>query len=185
MTVRALGLAGLILAFLAAPAAAQRREARHDGFWIGFGVGGGSNLTNGYDDARLGGAGYVRLGGTVSPMLLVGGEAMGWVREQNSTTVSQGNLTATVMVYPVRRGFFLKGGLGFASWSQASPAGPGTLTVTEGGFGATLGGGYDLQIGTNLFLTPNVDFLLQVVDSEVFAATTGYLILFTLGLTWH
>jgi hypothetical protein len=185
MTVRALGLTLALASLVTAPAAAQRREARHDGFWVGFGLGAGSNLTDGYDDARLGGAGYVRLGGTVSPMLLVGGEAMGWVREQSGTTVSHGNLTATVLLYPVRRGFYLKGGLGFASWSQASPAGPGTLTVTEGGFGATVGGGYDVRIGNNLFLTPNFDVLLQVVDSDVFTATTGYLILFTLGLTWH
>lgn len=175
----------VLCTILPATAGAQRREPRHDGFWVGFGLGAGSNLTEGYDDARLGGSGYVRLGGTVSPMLLIGGEAMGWVREQNGTTVSQGNLTASVLVYPVRRGFFLKGGLGFASWSQASSSGPTTITTTEGGFGATAGGGYDLQIGSNLFLTPNVDFLLQVVESNTFSATTGYLILFTLGLTWH
>jgi outer membrane autotransporter protein len=85
----------------------------------------------------------------------------------------------------VRRGLYLKGGLGFASWSQASSSGPTTVTTTEGGFGATVGGGYDIQIGNNLFLTPNLDFLIQVVDSDTFSATTGYLILFTLGLTWH
>jgi hypothetical protein len=170
---------------LSPPAAAQRREPRHDGFWVGFGFGAGSNLTEGYDDARLGGSGYVRLGGTVSPMLLIGGEAMAWVREQNGTTVSQGNLTASVLLYPARRGLYLKGGLGFASWSQASSSGNTTVTTTEGGFGATVGGGYDLQIGNNLFLTPNLDFLIQVVESTTFSATTGYLILFTLGLTWH
>jgi hypothetical protein len=170
---------------LAPPAAAQRREPRHDGFWIGFGLGAGTNLTEGYDDARLGGSGYVRLGGTVSPMLLIGGEAMGWVREQAGTTISQGNLTASVLVYPVRRGFYLKGGLGFASWSAQTSSGNTTVTTTEGGFGATAGGGYDIQIGSNLFITPNLDFLLQVVDSDTFPATTGYLILFTLGLTWH
>lgn len=176
----------VVLSIVATPGHAQRREPRHDGFWVAFGLGAGSNLTEGYDDGRLGGAGYVRLGGTVSPMLLIGGEAMGWVREQNGTTVSQGNLTASVLLYPVRRGLYLKGGLGFASWSQASrPAANTTVTITEGGFGTTLGGGYDLQIGNNLFLTPSLDFLLQVVDSEAFTATTGYLVLFTLGLTWH
>jgi hypothetical protein len=176
----------VLFMLLSSPAAAQRREPRHDGFWVGFGLGAGSNLTEGYDDARLGGSGYVRLGGTVSPMLLIGGEAMGWAREQNGTTVSQGNLTASVLLYPVRRGVYLKGGLGFASWSaRTSPSAGTTVTTTEGGFGATVGGGYDLQIGNNLFLTPNVDFLLQVVNSDAFSATTGYLILFTLGLTWH
>lgn len=185
---RTLGLVLLVLATVASSAAAQRREVRHDGFWISFGLGGGSNLTDGYEDARLGGAGYVRLGGTVNPMLLVGGEAMAWAREQNGTTVSQGNLTASVLLYPVRRGFYLKGGLGFASWSQAFTSGNTTTTTTEGGFGATLGGGYDIQLGDNLFLTPNLDFLLQAVSNDAFAnttGTTGYLVLFTVGLTWH
>jgi hypothetical protein len=180
-------LAGALLAgsLLAPPAVAQRREARHDGFWVGFGVGAGTNFTEGYDDARLGGSGYVRLGGTVSPALLIGGEVMGWVRDRAGTTLSQGNATASVLLYPVRRGLYLKGGLGFASWSAQTSSGNTTTTTTEGGFGATIGGGYDVQIGNNLFLTPNLDFLIQVVDSELFAATTGYLALFTVGLTWH
>jgi hypothetical protein len=183
--VRHWAIAFLCCSVLASPAGAQRREVRHDGFWVAFGVGAGTNLTEGYSDARLGGAGYVRLGGTVSPRLLIGGEAMGWVRERGGTTLSQGNATATLLLYPVRRGVYLKGGLGFASWSAQTTSGPTTTTTTEGGFGATLGGGYDVQIGNNLFLTPNVDFLIQIVDSEIFTATTGYLVLFTLGLTWH
>ncbi|MCI0464536.1 MAG: autotransporter domain-containing protein [Gemmataceae bacterium] len=182
---RLLAIAFLSCFVLASPAAAQRREVRHDGFWVAFGVGAGSNLTEGYSDARLGGAGYVRLGGTVSPRLLIGGEAMGWVRDQNGTTWSQGNATATVLLYPVRRGVYLKGGLGFASRSAQRSSGETTTTTTAGGFGATLGGGYDLQIGNNLFLTPNIDFLFQAVESEFFTATTGYLVLFTVGLTWH
>jgi hypothetical protein len=182
---RAFGLALIASFHLAAPAAAQETPARHQGFWVGFGLGAGSNLTDGYDDARLGGSGYVRLGGTVTQRLLVGGEALGWARTQDGSTISQGNVTATLLVYPARQGLFLKGGLGFASWSQASTSGNTTITTTEGGFGATVGGGYDVRLGRNLFLTPNVDFLLQAVDSEAFANTTGYLVLFTLGLTWH
>jgi hypothetical protein len=182
---RSLALALLAASIVATPSAAQRREARHDGFWVGFGAGAGANLTEGYDAARLGGSGYVRVGGTVSPAVLIGGEAMAWVRRRGGTTLSQGNATATVLLYPARHGVYLKGGLGFASWSAQSSSGNTTVTTTEGGFGATIGGGYDLQIGNNLFLTPAVDFLLQAVDSESFAASTGYLVLFTLGLTWH
>jgi hypothetical protein len=182
---RALAAGLLAAAVLSSPAAAQGREARHDGFWVGFGVGAGTNLTDGYDDARLGGSGYVRLGGTVTPSILIGGEAIAWVRGRTGTTLSQGNATATVLFYPMRRGVYLKAGLGFASWSASSTSGSTTTTTTEGGFGATFGGGYDVQIGRNLFLTPGIDFLLQAVDSQTFTATTGYLVLFTLGLTWH
>lgn len=181
---RSLLLTLTLLATTAGTAAAQR-AAEHQGFWIGFGLGGGSNLTKGYDDARLGGAGYLRLGGTVNQLLLVGGEAIAWVREQDNTTVSQGNLTASILLYPAHRGLYLKTGLGFASWSQAFSSGSTTTTTTEGGFGATFGGGYDFQLGRNLFLTPNLDVLIQVVNSDTFQNTSAYLILFTLGLTWH
>jgi hypothetical protein len=166
-------------------AAAQDGVPQHAGFWVGFGLGGGSNLTDGYDDARLGGSAYVRLGGTITQRLLVGGEAIGWARTQNGSTLSQGNVTASVLFYPARHGFYLKAGAGFASWSQASSSGNTTTTTAEGGFGATFGGGYDVRLGRNLYLTPNLDVLFQAVPSDIFTNTTGYLILFTLGLTWH
>jgi hypothetical protein len=182
---RALILALLTVGLTAAPAAAQD-QTNHEGFWIGFGLGGGSNLSTDASGARAGGAGYVRLGGTVNPMLLIGGEVIGWARTVEGSTVSQGNVTADVLFYPNRRGFYLKSGLGFATWSWTTSPGPNTTTrVTNGGFGATFGGGYDFQLGNNIYLTPNIDLLIQVVDSSIFTSNTGYLMLFTLGLTWH
>jgi hypothetical protein len=161
---RALILALLTVGLTAAPAAAQD-QTNHEGFWIGFGLGGG---------------------GTVNPMLLIGGEVIGWARTVEGSTVSQGNVTADVLFYPNRRGFYLKSGLGFATWSWTTSPGPNTTTrVTNGGFGATFGGGYDFQLGNNIYLTPNIDLLIQVVDSSIFTSNTGYLMLFTLGLTWH
>ncbi|MCH7874434.1 MAG: outer membrane beta-barrel protein [Gemmatimonadetes bacterium] len=170
-------LAALTLS--AAPLPAQR-EAKHEGFWIGFGVGAGSDLSDAAQDTRGGGAVYLRLGGTINPMLLVGGEISGWARRQNNTTLSRGNVTGTIYFYPVRRGFFLKSGLGFATRSLEAPLGGGTLTLSEKGFGVTVGGGYDVQIGGNLFLVPNLDFLIQVIDDN-----TDVISLFTVGLTWH
>jgi hypothetical protein len=177
-------LALAILSLVALPARAQR-EAKHQGFWIGFGIGGGSNLSTDAEGYRAGGAAYVRMGGTLSQSVLLGGELAGWGRSVRGTTISRANFNGIVTFYPARTGLFLKGGVGFATWMSSTGAGNITTTYTDGGFGASGGLGYDLQIGGNLFLTPNVDFVYQYVESSVFTNTNGYLLLFTLGLTWH
>ena len=82
-------IAAAVLA-IATPASAQDAPAgRHQGFWIGFGIGTGSDLSDQARDARSGIAGYVRLGGTITPRLLVGGELSGWVRRQDDVTVDR------------------------------------------------------------------------------------------------
>lgn len=167
----------------AVPLAAQEpvTAPRYEGFWIGFGVGGGVNLDATAADARGGGAAYVRLGGTVNQMLVIGGEAIGWAREQNDATVSRVNLTGTVYFYPLRRhGLFFKSGLGFSAASFETSQGNATLTISDEGFGATFGAGYDFRLGSNFYVTPNVDFLVQVINDE-----TDSLLLLTVGVGWH
>jgi hypothetical protein len=177
-------LALAVLSAVAAPAHAQR-EARHQGFWIGFGIGGGSNMSDEAAGVRAGGAAYVRLGGTLSQSVLLGGEISAWARSIEGSTVSRANMNATMMLYPMRNGLFVKAGAGFATWMSSSSSGGTTISHTDGGFGGSAGLGYELQIGGNLFLSPNVDFAYQRVESEFFSNTNGYLLLFTLGLTWH
>jgi len=168
-------LAAVFLGTATAPALAQ---GRHDGFWIGFGLGYGRT---GGDNSLGGGGAYLRAGGTPTNMLLVGGEAIAWAKTENDATVSQGNFTANILFYPsLNGGFFLKTGLGFASASSSFTLGNTTTTTTDNGFGTTLGAGYDLKLGRNLYLTPNVDALVQVINKN-----TETVFLFTLGLTWH
>ena len=176
-------IAGVVALAVTFPAAAQQAVpvSAREGFWIGFGLGGGSNLTEGFEGIRGGGAGFIRLGGTVTPQLLIGGEGLSWARSENNSTSSQGNVAAVVYFYPsATGGLFLKSGLGFASRVWRLEFGNTTTTTTETGFGATFGGGLDIQLGNNFYLTPNLDFLVQTIEG-----TTGGLILFTIGATWH
>jgi hypothetical protein len=172
MGTRALLTAVALLGIANAPSLAQ---GRHDGFWIGFGLGGGVANDEG------GGAAYFRLGGTPSERILLGGEAIAWAKSENNTTVSQGNATGNILFYPgPNGGFFLKTGLGFATATATATSGNVTVTVTENGFGTTFGAGYDVKLGSNIYLTPNADLLLQVIGGE-----TETVVLFTVGLTWH
>ena len=115
------GLAVLIGATVGA-AWAQHPQVR-EGFWIGFGFGyGHSSLSCGsgcsFTDASKGGggAGFIKLGGTLSPRVLLGGEVNAWVKDVSGTTEEVGNVSAALYYYPAAAsGFFLKGGAGFAS----------------------------------------------------------------------
>lgn len=174
------GAAALALA-VASPAEAQR-EVRHRGFWIGFGAGGGWNTSDGLDGETLGGgAVYLRLGGTPSERLLVGGEVNGWLRDQDGAVVSRGNVTLTLMFYPSRNGgLFVKGGAGVAQVAVSQRIQNVTTTITDEGVGTTLGAGFDIRLGRNFYVTPNVDFLFQSINDA-----NNTLTLFSLGVTWH
>ena len=178
----------LIAATAALPAAAQeglKPRSTHDGFWVGFGLGGGSNLSDAARGSRFGAGGQVALGGTLSQKFLLGGEVIGWGRSVSGSTVTQGNAMAVALLYPTGTGVFVKGGIGFAGWTQSASLGNTTVSTSAGGFGLGAGLGYDLQIGSNLYLTPAVEFLFQSVESDVFVNSTASLLMFTLGLTWH
>ena len=186
----------MALVFIAGTAHAQQVEAQtnsHRGFWVGFGLGGGVNLGDGLDGENLAGvSGYLRLGGTPSQRVLLGFEGIGWSRERDGSTLGRGNGSFVVLFYPsMNGGWFVKGGVGGASVSRMTTEGNTTTTTTEGGFGATLGTGWDVRIGNNLYLAPAVDFLFQSFGEQEedpvlgTIPSTNSILLFTLGLTWH
>jgi hypothetical protein len=171
---------------LASPLAAQR-AAVHDGFWISAGLGGGLAFGDEtFDtDSKSGVAIALRLGGTPSQQLLLGGELTGWGAEEGSTYVFRGALLFTALYYPsARGGFYLKGSAGFAGRTidREIPLGgdSGTLTQETGGLGIGAGIGYDIQLGRNFFLTPAADFLYSGTEDD-----GASLLLFTVAATWH
>jgi len=180
-----------LLILPAATAAGQdsdRPPVAHRGFWIGFGLGGGYNFSDFAQDNRAGVGGFLRMGGTVSQKVLIGGEVSGWGRDIGGGMFSEAGATAIVMFYPAGPGAYVKAGAGFAGWAVSTSVGSTTTTTTAGGFAGTLGAGYDLRIGNNLFLTPSLDFLFHTLESDNAAfpnISSGAVVLFSLGLTWH
>lgn len=170
-----LGINGLLLALHATTAHAQV-ESRHHRFWWGFGLGGGWQTwqwTLGTEGGRSGAA-YVRLGGTVNQHVLFGAEVHTLFNESTPGMDAQRtNVTATALVYPgAEGGWFLKAGFGVAEFEGAGADGEGV--------GITAGSGFDFRIARNLYVTPNLDLLMQFYALESNASIT-----FTLGLTWH
>jgi hypothetical protein len=175
-----------VLTVAVAHTAQGQQEVRRRGFWIGFGLGAGWNTSEGLDaDRRVGGAGYIHLGGTISPNVLLGGETIGWARTEDDVTLARGNATFTAMIYPSRTGgFYIKGGIGFSTVSVALSQGNTTVSTSESGFGSTIGLGYDIPLG-RVSLTPAADFLIQAFDAGQNLASTNTMLLLTLGLAWY
>jgi hypothetical protein len=172
----------------------------HKGLWGGFGLGGGVNLTDTFGEGSLWGfSGYGRIGGTLNQRVLLGAESAGWFGSRGGVDFSRGNLSGVLLFYPSPSGgFFLKGGIGFAYimtsiYSSTTVGGvyyQNSTSQSKGGFGATAGVGYDLKIGRNIYLVPEVGWYLQAVGSQsslVFGDTPGTnnIIAFALGLVWH
>ncbi len=169
-------------------AAAQHPQTR-EGFWIGFGFGyGSSHLSCGSgcafaDSAKGGGAtGFIKLGGTVSPQLLLGGEVNAWVKDVGGATESVGNVSFAAYYYPAAAsGFFLKGGVGYASY-RLSDGG----SVDGRGFGLLAGLGYDVRVGRNISITPVGNFYFgSDGDVDIIPSVKHTVFDFGVGITFH
>ncbi len=130
-------------------------QASREGFWIGFGFGGGTagvSCTMCPTDRFDGGTARVALGGTVNPNLKLGGEAHVWVNtEDEAVDESMGNVSGSAYWYPSRTGnFFLQGGVGASTYSSDD----GTNVYEASGVGIILGAGYDIRLGRKFSLTP-------------------------------
>jgi outer membrane protein with beta-barrel domain len=183
------GLAAGLL--LAAPLSAQGRN-EHKGFWIGFGLGGGVNLSQGLDNDRLwGGAGYLRLGGTPKANVLLGGEVAGWTTSKSGVELNRGVIQFMAQLYPSpKSGFYLKAGIGVAEIERVNSSGSSQTSTSKEGVGLSAGAGYEIQIGRNLHLVPAADLIVQGFKKQTDPVLgnipgTNAIAMFTLGLTWH
>ena len=167
-------LMGATILLAAGHLGAQEFEAHpRAGLWGSFGIGAaplgcfecGDNLTWGY-------SGSLKLGGTISRSVLVGGAINSW----RKSDVTWGITSLLVQVYPsATSGFWLNTGAGLStSFSDA-------LANVEYSAGFVVGAGYDARLGAGAgwSLTP---FLNGMVATE---RGTPYAIQFGLAITGH
>lgn len=176
----------LLATFLAAGAISAQRV--HQGFWIGFAPGG-----VGYSDGEgLVYPLYLRLGGTIDQRVLVGFEWFAVILDDYPGTVAE-NYSATALLYPsAKGGLFAKIGIGLGRAASRCPDRPADDLA---GMGATVGVGYDVRIGRNVYLTPTLDGFWQggerilcPVPGQPDAGTVraySPAVLFTVGVMWH
>jgi hypothetical protein len=191
---RIIGTAAALL-LLASPALAQSSGAARQGFTVGFGLGAGSAgfSYEGYTGDRAAGpSGYLRLGGAVTPSLIIAGESHGWTRSEGSVTSRVGYLMAVAQWYPqTSGGFHLLGGVGMGLITEEDTD-PTTASELESvGAALQIGAGYDVRMSRNFSLTPYVNFLGMgggeptVNGAGLGGTLSANVIQFGLGFTWH
>jgi hypothetical protein len=164
-----MGVALTLAAANPADADAQNPQTRQ-GFFISFGVGGGSFGCEDCGDRETGAAALIHLGGTLSPRLLLGADISGWSKSVEDSgggeaRLTHANLTAALQFYPsAAGGFWLKGGIGTSTLRAEASGGGVTISGDETGFGLTAGLGYDIRLGTNFSLTPYGSFSFGSIE---------------------
>jgi hypothetical protein len=153
------------------PAFAQSDDT-HKGLWLSFGAGGG------WMGTERSATSYFRMGGTPNKRVHFGGQMLHWWQDEE---VQHSSVTATFAIYPFYRT------LGRRSLLQELFAKTGFGVATaycyghdRTGVALNLGGGLNLRLGKNFFVTPNVD-----MSFDFFAESTDASFLFSLGLSWH
>jgi hypothetical protein len=175
-------------------AQATGRPNTREGFWVSAGLDLGAAKSNG--TLFPGWSGSVRLGGTLSQSVLVGGEVDTWLHTESWTateTITAGSLV--VLWYPSGTGaLYLKFGLG----GMMHYWGVGDSRYTFSAPSALLGLGYEVRVGPRLSLSPYAEALAgsttQLRDGPddtspaEETASSKYFTTFLqvgLGLTWH
>lgn len=158
-------------------AEAQAHPQVREGFWASFGFGYGSLGCEDCDGRTAGGAGYLRLGGTLSRRVLLGGEVTAWSRTENDATLSLAVIGPVLVFYPgASGGFYLKASLGAANLVLDA----GRFSDDTQGGALVLGIGYDGRVGRKFSLTPFLDFV-----SGRFDGGDVNTVHFGLGFTFH
>jgi outer membrane protein with beta-barrel domain len=177
---RGLALATVLLLLGTSALSAQKPQTRK-GFWIGFGFGYGSygiSCDGCPSDNESSYTGYLKMGGTLNPHLLLGGETVGWSKSEGGATITAGNVSFNAYYYPKPAGgLFLNGGVGF---SRVELSGGGN-SDGDTGAGFSLGAGYDIRVGTNLSIVPNA----QWVYGHPTDGLSQSFLHFALGVTFH
>jgi hypothetical protein len=139
-------------------------DSRRGGFWGALGVGAGGEAFDlrdglGYSEQLYRPTVSLRLGGTPSRYVRLGGEILGWIDDQGNRTESITSILFISQFYPVpAAGFYLKGGLGLGRNQVDFNDGFG---VGDTGFAGLLGAGWEVRVGRRWYLNPAVDLVQQ------------------------
>jgi hypothetical protein len=167
------------------PGLVEVKEGGRHGFWFAAGLGAG-----GESNDFIGGAGYsrlfyqptlsLRLGGTVSPHLRLGGEVLSWINDEADAVESLTSALFIGQLYPISTaGLYLKGGVGIGRNAVNFADG---FNVGDTGFAGLVGAGYELRLGRRIFLNPAVDLVGQSYEGRAGGSYRERLVNFGLGV---
>ena len=138
------------------------RNGDRAGFWGALGLGAGGESFDLRDGAGYNAELYrptlsLRLGGTVSRQLRLGGEALAWVNDEAGRTETLSSFLFIAQYYPsASSGLYLKGGAGLGRNAVDFDDGSG---VGDTGFAGLLGAGWEVRVGRKVYLNPAIDLV--------------------------
>lgn len=141
-----------------------RDESGRRGFWGALGLGAGGEAFDlrdgvGYSDELYRPTVSLRLGGTPSQHVRLGGEILAWIDDQGPQTESITSFLFVGQFYPSTvAGLYLKGGLGLGRNQVDFDDGFG---VGDTGFAGLVGAGWELRVGRRFYINPAVDLVQQ------------------------
>ncbi len=196
-----LGFAAIALVPDSAPA--QRKglvdvspgHYRH-GFWLEGALGWGEESYKFANEPYAEGLGKptfgIRLGGTVSPHLRLGGEWNIWANSYQDVDIDNNPydvtetlnaVMAVARLYPAKSlGLFVKGGAGIGITSASVDYGN---TTSETGFATTFGAGWEVKLGKGIFFTPAVDWYQHSFEKRGDDTLYERLFNVSIGVTWQ
>lgn len=148
-------------------AGAGTHPQNHNGWSIGFGLGGASAGLDvdglGSSDREAGGMGNFRVGFPLNEQISLAFEGNAWTKTENDVTVTFGATTIGVAVFP-SEGLVLRGGIGIGTTEVSVDIGSTTVSSTETGLGLHGGIGYDFRVARTFALGPQVDLGYTTFD---------------------
>jgi hypothetical protein len=172
----------------APPGLVEVRSSERHGFWGAFGLGAGGEAFDLRDGAGYSGDLYkptvsLRLGGTPSRYVRLGGEVLGWINDQGRRTESLTSVLFITQFYPApATGLYLKGGLGLGRNEVSFDPGFG---IGDTGFAGILGAGWEIRVGRRLYLNPAVDLVEHRYTGRDGAGYRERLLNFGLGVLFQ
>lgn len=160
-------------------------ESTRRGFWLGLGLGAGGESfdlspSQGYSDLLYRPTVSLRLGGTVSQRLRLGGEVLSWINDVGPAVESLSSALFIAQLYPFSSsGFYLKGGLGIGRNAVDFDDG---FDEGDTGFAGLIGAGYELRLGRRFYLNPTIDLVGHRYDDGVVGDYRERLVNFGLGI---
>jgi hypothetical protein len=141
---------------------AQSPTARN-GFHFSVGLGSASMGAscdqcdpNPFVDRLNGLSGFVQLGGAVNPQLVITGEFLGWVSNDDPIFRRVAGLSLGVLGYPSpNSGFFVKGAFGGVRAIVEDDF----ISVQTDAWMATTGVGFDIPVSSALMITPYLNYV--------------------------
>jgi hypothetical protein len=167
------------------PGLVEVKDASRRGFWLGLGFGAGGESYDlrtgtGYSEVLYQPTVSLRMGGTVSQQLRLGGEALSWINEQGHAVESLSSALFVAQFYPISKlGFYLKGGLGIGRNALDCDDG---LDLGDTGFAALSGAGHEPRLSRRFYLNPVIDLVGHSYDDRVGGSYRERLVNFGLGI---